>query len=226
MPRRAPTTRTLTGLLGVTLVVAGALGVPSGSASSEGTVLCLGVPATLVGTAGDDELVGTPGPDVIAGLAGSDVIDGLGGDDLLCGGAGIDDLAAGSGADTLEGGAHDDVMDGGAGVDTASYARAPAKISGGLSFARGLGWGNDTFANLENLVGSRFADQLGGDDRPNTIRGGPGDDKVSAMGGPDQVFGEAGDDFLDGGNGVDTMHGGTGANWCYLGERTRACRHT
>jgi Ca2+-binding RTX toxin-like protein len=226
MPQRDHSARTPAGLLVVALGAALLLAVSPGAAVGEGGVRCLGVPATLVGTAGDDQLVGTSGLDVIAGLAGSDVIEGLGGDDLLCGGAGFDDLAAGPGADTLEGGAHDDVMDGGPGVDTASYAGAPVRIVAGLSFTRGIGWGTDRLAHLENLVGSRFADQLGGDDRPNTIHGGPGNDKLFAMGGPDQVFGDEGDDFLDGGNGVDTMHGGTGANWCYLGERMRACRHT
>ena len=35
---------------------------------------CFGMPATIVGTEGDDELVGTPGPDVIVGLDGNDDI--------------------------------------------------------------------------------------------------------------------------------------------------------
>ena len=46
------------------------------------------------------------------------------------------------------------------------------------------------------------------------------------MGGADVVLGEGGDDFLDGGAGYDNLNGGTGANWCYLGERMRACRYT
>ncbi len=46
--------------------------------------LCDGLPATIVGSAGDDELVGTSGNDVIAGLAGNDRIVGGGGDDLIC----------------------------------------------------------------------------------------------------------------------------------------------
>ena len=228
MPRRDHQPRKPSALPGSTAALALLLVVAlaPGAATGSDAVLCLGAPATQVGTAGDDELHGTPGADVIAGLGGSDIIDGLGGDDRLCGGAGLDDIAAGAGADQLEGGANDDTLDGGPGVDTVSYAGSPVAISGGLSFGRGLGWGNDTLQGVENLVGSRFADQLGGSNGPNMLWGGPGNDKLSALGGADTLYGEAGNDFLDGGNGVDTINGGTGANWCFLGERVRACRHT
>jgi Ca2+-binding RTX toxin-like protein len=50
-------------------------------------VMCLGQPATIVGTPGDDDLMGTAGDDMIAGLRGNDRIDGLEGDDLICGNA-------------------------------------------------------------------------------------------------------------------------------------------
>lgn len=65
---------------------------------------CAGVPATIVGTGGDDELTGTPGDDVIAGLGGADVIDAGAGNDLVCGDAGPDELVGGSGDDHLHGG--------------------------------------------------------------------------------------------------------------------------
>ncbi len=65
---------------------------------------CAGVPATIVGTTGDDELTGTPGDDVIAALEGNDVIDGGAGNDLVCGDAGADRLTGGDGNDRLYGG--------------------------------------------------------------------------------------------------------------------------
>src|SRR4029453_20256 len=39
-------------------------------------LMCLGRPATIIGTAGNDTLIGTPGADVIAGLGGEDTISG------------------------------------------------------------------------------------------------------------------------------------------------------
>jgi len=80
-------------------------------------VLCNGLPATIVGTDGNDYLVGTPGNDVIHGLAGNDTIFGLGGDDVICGGPGRDKLYGNSGNDKLFGGAGNDVLKGGTGRD-------------------------------------------------------------------------------------------------------------
>ena len=51
---------------------------------------CLGSPATIVGTEGNDILTGTSGDDVIVGLGGNDLIRGMGGSDTICGGDGGD----------------------------------------------------------------------------------------------------------------------------------------
>jgi PKD repeat protein len=92
-------------------------------------VVCGGLQATVVGTAGRDALVGTPGPDVIAGLGGGDTITAFGGADVVCGGggndvvrggAGPDRLLGGSGADRLFGEGGPDILGGGAGRDTAN----------------------------------------------------------------------------------------------------------
>ena len=72
---------------------------------------CVGRPATIVGTNGDDRVEGTPGPDVIAGLAGDDRIDGLAGDDVVCGGPGDDELTSYDvSGDVLVGGSGDDFV--------------------------------------------------------------------------------------------------------------------
>jgi serralysin len=63
---------------------------------------CLGKKATVVGTAGRDELTGTRHRDVIVGLAGADKIRGLAGPDLICGGKGKDDLFGGPGKDEVQ----------------------------------------------------------------------------------------------------------------------------
>ena len=88
---------------------------------ASASITCLGVPATIVGTPGNDILRGTPGDDVIVGLAGNDVIDGRGGDDRICGGDGNDVIQGGAGSDRVDGGAGNDVInmvDGVRGNDT------------------------------------------------------------------------------------------------------------
>ncbi|RYC09625.1 calcium-binding protein [Nocardioides zhouii] len=88
-----------------TIVGALALGVTFLSAPAHSAAAtCAGVPATIVGTAGGDELVGTAGDDVIAALDGQDTIDAGAGNDLVCGDAGADALVGGDGNDRLYGG--------------------------------------------------------------------------------------------------------------------------
>lgn len=84
--------------------------------------LCLGEPATIMGTTGDDWILGTSQRDVIAGLAGDDIIIGLGGNDLICGGAGHDDLSSSIDGsplshDRFSGGSGNDRIRGGRGID-------------------------------------------------------------------------------------------------------------
>ena len=84
---------------------------PAASAS------CRGLRATVVGTAGSDDLVGTGGRDVIAALGGNDTIVALAGRDLICAGGGRDDVVAGSAADRVFGGAGKDLLAGRGGPD-------------------------------------------------------------------------------------------------------------
>jgi len=63
---------------------------------------CLGKKATIVGTAGRDELTGTPHRDVIVALGGADKVRALGGPDLICGGKGKDSLGGGPGRDEVQ----------------------------------------------------------------------------------------------------------------------------
>jgi subtilisin-like proprotein convertase family protein len=75
--------------------------------------------ATIVGSAGADQLEGTKNADVITGLAGNDKIVGLAGNDRVCGGDGNDKLVGGKGRDTLVGQGGDDRLIGGPGKDKA-----------------------------------------------------------------------------------------------------------
>ena len=79
----------IVGLLGVS-AVAVALGVSSHDVAAQAPPKCLGKPATIVGTNGNDTLNGTAGPDVIVGRAGNDTIRGRGRNDLICGNKGAD----------------------------------------------------------------------------------------------------------------------------------------
>lgn len=140
-----------------------------------------------------------------APTSGADDIAGTIFDDTIAGGAGADTLRGGWGDDTLVGGFGADRLEGDAGADTASYADAPAGVTGDLSGALpGSGdAAGDLFVAIENLAGSPHADLLAGDANANALLGG---------GGGDMLLGQSGNDTLDGGDGDDTQRGGAGAD--------------
>ena len=71
------------------------------------------------------------------------------------------------------GGAGADALNGGTGSDTASYSTSTAGIIASLSYGVGAGGDaeGDTYASIENLTGSDFADALVGNDGNNTLGG-------------------------------------------------------
>jgi len=71
--------------------------------ASAASTRCLGLPASIIGTPGDDRIEGTQGDDVIAAGGGDDHIDARRGDDVVCAGAGADEVHGGLGADVLHG---------------------------------------------------------------------------------------------------------------------------
>jgi Ca2+-binding RTX toxin-like protein len=151
-------------------------------------------------------VVGSAFADIMFGNSADNLFYGQGGDDVLSGGLGADVLEGGDGNDHLYGGAGGDVLRGGAGYDFVRYDEALGGVTGSLtpgSVSAGDALG-DMFSGIEGLVGSSFADVLGGDGGGNTLYGQAGDD---------QIRGEAGDDVLDGGAGGDHLYGGAGADW-------------
>ena len=134
------------------------------------------------------------GDDTLTGGADADTIDGGAGDDTIMGGEGDDILNGGADNDTIIGGAGADTIDGGEGIDTASYAGSGAGVtinlvtnvnSGGDAAGDTLTNAGDTLTNIENLIGSGFADTLTGDDGANIITGGAGGDTIDGGAGSD-----------------------------------------
>lgn len=154
-------------LVGGVLLAAGGSASPAAGTDAGQAPLCLGLPATYVGTDGADDLRGTAGDDVIVGLGGDDFIVGYGGNDRICGGAGNDTITAGPGNDRVQGGPGKDVIVGGPGRDV---------LRGG--------------GGADNLKGDDGNDRLfggGGNDR---LDGGPGNDYLDGGPGTDTCFGE------------------------------------
>jgi uncharacterized repeat protein (TIGR01451 family) len=122
---------------------------------------CRGVPATVVGTGGNDALVGTTGRDVIAAFGGDDSIASLSGRDLVCAGRGSDRVGAGSAADRVFGGAGKDrllgrggpdVLRGGAGGDILKGNAGNDRLRGGSGTDRCVGGaGADSIRGCESL---------------------------------------------------------------------------
>jgi Ca2+-binding RTX toxin-like protein len=108
-----------------TLALAGAAATIAGSAvlgltmpvAGAAPPTCRGLTATIVGTAGADDIDGTSGADVIVGRAGADDIEGHRGRDVICGNRGNDDLEGQRGNDRLYGGRGHDEAEGGRGAD-------------------------------------------------------------------------------------------------------------
>ena len=173
------------------------------AAAAAAVVASLTAPAGNTGDAAGDSYIG------IENLTGSAFADSLAGDgnaNLLSGGNGNDALGAGDAADTLIGGAGADALDGGAGTDTASYLGAAAGVVASLSTpASNTGdAAGDSYASIENLTGTAFADSLTGNASANGLAGDAGNDTLAGSDGNDTLTGGAGADLLDGGIGVDT----------------------
>jgi Ca2+-binding RTX toxin-like protein len=127
---------------------------------------------TLIGI---ENVIGTSLADTLVGDALGNVLDGGAGNDTITGGARWDVLIGGSGADLLEG---DD------GFDYASYETAAAGVVASLA-SQAVNTGDaqgDSYASIESLIGSSFADLLIGDAAANHLRGLAGNDTLEGLG--------------------------------------------
>jgi len=156
------------------------------------------------GRGGADALTGGSAGDTLIGGTGNaaDTLIGSNGNDLLIGGDGNDDLNGGPGNDVLRGGiGSNDSMDGGAGSeDMLDFSDGTAAIAGATAFTLnqsavsqniadatgGLG-NNDSYANMEGVIGTNFADSITGSPSNDIIRGEDGDDTLDGAGGSDLI---------------------------------------
>lgn len=147
--------------------------------------------ATYTGTSGNNTLTGGNAADQLYGLEGNDSLNGGAGSDVLYGGDGNDTLIGGTGAA--------DTLYGGAGNDVASYAASTAAVN--VNLGTGLGSGGhaagDVLYEIENLIGSNYADTLIGDAGANSINGGAGNDVMAGGAGADTLIGGTGTDTAD-----------------------------
>ncbi|MDP2128878.1 MAG: hypothetical protein Q8K97_16040, partial [Pseudohongiella sp.] len=107
----------------------------------------------------------------------------------IIGGKGNDNFAGNAEDTFFYGGAGADTIDGGAGIDTAGYQHSPTGVTVDLTklvFKGGDAEG-DSLKNIENIIGSAFADTLVGDNNNNRLTPGAGNDNVSGGGGTDTV---------------------------------------
>ncbi|NMF99635.1 cadherin-like domain-containing protein [Aromatoleum toluolicum] len=150
------------------------------------------------GKNGADSLTGAMGGDILIGGAGNsaDTLIGSDGNDLLVGGDGNDALSGGAGNDILRGGlGNGDSMDGGSGSeDLLDYSNGTSAInftlvqsSNSMLIANGTGGlgNNDTYANMEGVIGTGNSDTITGSSSNDIIRGGGGNDTLDGAGGND-----------------------------------------
>ncbi len=144
-------------------------------------------------------------------LRGADTITGSGKSDDIIGGRnpGNDKINAAGGDDFIKGDAGNDKIDGGADFDTLSYQET---FYDDFSF-KGVNinlitrkvqdsWGGtDTFSNIEQFRGSKFADTFTGDRNDNEFMGLRGNDKITGGAGFDFAV-YANDDRFGGSRGI------------------------
>ncbi|QRF68047.1 beta strand repeat-containing protein [Ponticoccus alexandrii] len=175
----------------------------------------------LTGTDGVNVLEGGLGADILDGRAGGDYASyassgaavnvslltgyAAGGDAVgdvfisiegLIGSRFGDILNGSNGVNVLEGGRGADTLNGNGGIDTLSYKSSNAAVNVSLEtgYASGGDATGDVFTSMENLSGSRFNDQLSGDDNAQVLTGSFGDDLLRGRGGADRLYGGEGSD--------------------------------
>jgi Ca2+-binding RTX toxin-like protein len=174
-------------------------------------------------TPGDADVLMTGTPAVtIQGRAGADVLSAAGG--AGTGASSAATVAGGTDDDRIRGGAGSDALDGGSGVDTLRFRSAGDGVRVDLRDGTSTGDGSDSLAGFENVMGSKNADTIHGNDGPNRLAGGGGADRLFAHGGADHVIGGKGNDRLHGHKGRDELFGRGGRDELDGGKGEDRCK--
>ncbi len=144
--------------------------------------------------------------------------------DTLTGDADDNSLNGGAGNDVLAGGGGNDSLIGGTGTDTADYTASGAGVTVNLGAGTAFGGdaSGDVLTQIENLLGTTYADILTGDGASNVLTGNAGDDSLFGGAGSDSLYGGDGNDALQGGAGSDRLEGGAGVDSADYSESTAA----
>ena len=126
--------------------------------------------------------------DLIIGDEGANFLQGFGGEDAIFGAGGNDQIEGGLGGDDLDGG------DGARDILAYNLSNAGVTVNLATGEASGGHAEGDSFANFEAVRGSRFADEITGDDGNNLLFGLAGDDMFFDTDGRDRTNGGAGED--------------------------------
>jgi Ca2+-binding RTX toxin-like protein len=146
-------------------------------------------------------------------LAGFESATGGDGDDVLIGDGGDNFLVGGGGDDEIDGGLGQDWILGADGEDTVTYASRTADVTVNLNtgfYPIGGQAGETDVIVTEGIRGGQGNDTITADFLRNTIDGGPGDDTINGGGGADEIHGGTGADTLRGEHGDDKVFGDAG----------------
>ncbi|MGB3408012.1 MAG: tandem-95 repeat protein, partial [Jannaschia sp.] len=167
---------------------------------------------TLSGRGGNDDILAGAGADSVLGEDGDDLLDLGVGNDTAFGGTGNDTVLAGAGDDLIDGGDGGDSIDGGTGRDTIVFDGSDVGVRADLQARIGQGGfaQGDVYLGIEDVFGTGWADELGGDQTGNLLRGFAGNDSLAGRDGDDTLEGGLGNDTLEGGAGADLLDGGEG----------------
>lgn len=140
-----------------------------------------------------DTFTGNESGNTFIGDAGADIINANGGDDFII--------------SELDG----DVVNGGDGTDLLSFQRQVTAATISLISGNATNGVNQvTFSNIENLIGTIYADNITGNSSGNVLYGNNGNDIIYGDGGNDSLLGGDGNDNSYGGLGDDSIYGDQG----------------
>ena len=143
--------------------------------------------AYIDGKDGNDVITDGDFVSVLIGGLGNDTLNGSAGNDILRGGDGNDNIDGGAGAE--------DLLDltGGTGGVTFTLVQSSSNTNVNLS---AVNLGNESYRNVEGVIGTGSGDSITGSSANDILRGGGGNDTLDGVGGVDLI------DFTDGAAGI------------------------